>query len=182
MLFRSLYGKVHPDNFPNENDYRNPVIAVAMKTLGYVNQFGRGVETVQEELKANKNGMAVFKFDDITTFKVTVMSADLIEEDSTDSTDKTEVEQKNKNNVGDESEMSRRNVGEMSEKTVVDKLTDRQKEILKHIEQNNEISAKELSALLEITDRTVERDIHKLKKMGVLERIGSDRGGYWKIN
>ena len=178
----NLYGKVHPDNFPNENDYRNPVIAVAMKTLGYVNQFGRGVETVQEELKANKNGMAVFKFDDITTFKVTVMSADLIEEDSTDSTDKTEVEQKNKNNVGDESEMSRRNVGEMSEKTVVDKLTDRQKVILKHIEQNNEISAKELSALLEITDRTVERDIHKLKKMGVLERIGSDRGGYWKIN
>jgi ATP-dependent DNA helicase RecG len=108
----NLYGKVHPDNFPNENDYRNPVIAVAMKTLGYVNQFGRGVETVQEELKANKNGLAVFKFDDITTFKVIVMSADPIEEGNADdagnSIDKTEIEQRTEKNVGDESEMSRR--------------------------------------------------------------------------
>ncbi len=30
------------------------LIAVAMKTLGYVNQFGRGIEMVQEELEANK--------------------------------------------------------------------------------------------------------------------------------
>ncbi len=67
---------MRPDNFPKETDYRNPVIAVAMKTLGYVNQFGRGIETVQEELVANKNGLALFNFDDINTFKVVVMSAD----------------------------------------------------------------------------------------------------------
>ena len=73
----NLYGKVHPDNFPKETDYRNPVIAEAMKTLGYVNRFGRGVDTVQEELEANKNGLAKFEFKDITTFKVIVMNADL---------------------------------------------------------------------------------------------------------
>ena len=102
----NLYGKVSPDNFPNENDYRNPIIAVAMKTLGYVNQFGRGIEAVQEE------------------------------------------------------------------------LTERQKIILKYIEQNNTISAKEISALLQIVDRTVERDIQKLRKMGILERIGGDKRYY----
>jgi len=72
----NLYGKASPENFPNETDYRNPVIAVAMKTLGYVNQFGRGIEMVQEELVANKNGLPAFKFDDITTFKAIVMNAD----------------------------------------------------------------------------------------------------------
>ncbi|MDR0745027.1 MAG: putative DNA binding domain-containing protein [Mediterranea sp.] len=183
----NLYGKVHPDNFPDENDYRNPVIAVAMKTLGYVNQFGRGIETVQEELKANKNDLAVFKFDDITTFKVTVMSADPIEKDGAESgidngADKTEIERRAKNNVGDESEKCRRSIGEVSEKNVGEKLTNRQKEILKHIEQNNVISAKEISTLLQIADRTVEREIQKLKKTGILERIGGNRGGYWKIN
>ena len=50
--------------------------ADAMKTLGYVNQFGRGIEMVQEELEANKNGLPKFKFDDITTFKVIVMNTD----------------------------------------------------------------------------------------------------------
>ncbi|HEO70854.1 MAG TPA: hypothetical protein ENN80_06275 [Candidatus Hydrogenedentes bacterium] len=32
-----LYGAVTRDTFPNQNDYRNPKIAEAMKTLGYVN-------------------------------------------------------------------------------------------------------------------------------------------------
>ena len=71
-----LYGKVQPENFPHVNDYRNPVIAEAMKELGYVNRFNRGISMVQEELEANKNGLALFNFKDITTFKVTVMSAD----------------------------------------------------------------------------------------------------------
>ncbi|MDR1182328.1 MAG: putative DNA binding domain-containing protein [Bacteroidales bacterium] len=188
-----LYGKVSPDNFPNETDYRNPVIAVAMKTLGYVNQFGRGIEMVQEELEANKNGLAMFKFDDITTFKVTVMNADLEAVKMTENEagtvqkrhkDIAEIEQNTENNsarVGEMSEKRRRNVGEMSEKNVGEKLTERQKIILKYISQSNIISAKEISVLLQITDRTIEREMQKLKKMEILERIGGDRGGYWKI-
>jgi polygalacturonase len=31
---------------------------------------------VQEELEANNNGLAIFNFSDITTFKVTIMNAD----------------------------------------------------------------------------------------------------------
>ena len=38
-----LYGRVNRDNFPDENDYRNPIIADAMRTLGYVNRFGRDI-------------------------------------------------------------------------------------------------------------------------------------------
>ena len=43
-----LYGKVSPENFPNVSDYRNPFIAEAMKILGYVNRFSRGVYRVQK--------------------------------------------------------------------------------------------------------------------------------------
>jgi predicted HTH transcriptional regulator len=35
-----------------------------------------GINMVQEQLEENKNGLAVFNFKDITTFKVTVMNAD----------------------------------------------------------------------------------------------------------
>jgi len=38
-----LYGKVNKENFPNVNDYRNSVIAEAMKVLGFVNRFSRSV-------------------------------------------------------------------------------------------------------------------------------------------
>ena len=42
-----------PENFPRQTDYRNPVIAEAMATLGYVNAFGRGVIRAQEALRRN---------------------------------------------------------------------------------------------------------------------------------
>jgi predicted HTH transcriptional regulator len=50
-----LYGNARPENFPNVNDYRNPVIAEAMKVLGYVNRFNRGIARVKVELKENGN-------------------------------------------------------------------------------------------------------------------------------
>ncbi len=65
-----LYGKVMADNFPNVSDYRNPFIAEAMKVLGYVNRFSRGVYRVQKELVENGNGKALFDFSLVTAFRV----------------------------------------------------------------------------------------------------------------
>ena len=58
-----LYGMASPENFPTQTDYRNPVIAEAMATLGYVNKFGRGVIRARAELKRNGNPNAEFTFD-----------------------------------------------------------------------------------------------------------------------
>ena len=58
-----LYGMASPENFPKQTDYRNPVIAEAMATLGYVNHFGRGVIRAQEALRRNGNSEAEFAFD-----------------------------------------------------------------------------------------------------------------------
>ena len=53
--------------------------------------------------------------------------------------------------------------------------------IIKFIKENPSISVKELSNLLNITTRTIERNIKQLKDIGVLERIGSDKTGSWII-
>lgn len=58
-----LCGQASPENFPRETDYRNPILAEALKTLGYVNRFGRGVLDAQESLKRNGNEPARFAFD-----------------------------------------------------------------------------------------------------------------------
>ena len=39
-----LYGKVSPENFPNINDYRNPVIAETLKILGNSKGIARSEE------------------------------------------------------------------------------------------------------------------------------------------
>lgn len=66
-----LYGEATPENFPRQNSYRNPVIAEAMKVLGYVNKYGRGVLRAQEALLKNGNPTAEFKFE-ANYFLVTV--------------------------------------------------------------------------------------------------------------
>jgi ATP-dependent DNA helicase RecG len=61
-----LYGEVTAGNFPNRNSYRNPIIAEAMKSLGFVNRFGYGVQRAQALLAENGNPPAEFTFDEHT--------------------------------------------------------------------------------------------------------------------
>jgi ATP-dependent DNA helicase RecG len=155
-----LYGKVQPENFPNANDYRNPVIAEAMKVLGYVNRFNRGINMVQEILEENRNGDAIFDFKDISTFKVTVMNADPKPENGIDD---TEGGIDNGTDNG-------------AEKTV-----GREAEIIALIKGDNSISKKSIAEKLGIGTTSVSRYIDSLKTKGIIERVGGDRGGYWKV-
>ena len=67
------------------------------------------------------------------------------------------------------------NVGDMSEI----KTSERQKEIINLIRKSPTITAKEMSEILSVTSRTIERDISSLKAMGILSRKGSDNDGEW---
>ena len=185
----NLYGKVSPENFPNETDYRNPVIAVAMKTLGYVNQFGRGIEMVNEELEANKNGLPEFKFDDITTFKAIVMNADPKLDNDEDGADNgAEKKQDKANNQTNIRDRGNNQVGIGADSGAdnsvdgAEEFTAKERDILILIKEDNSISRKAIAEKLGIGTTTVYRYIDSLKDKGVIERIGGDKGGYWKIN
>jgi len=64
---------------------------------------------------------------------------------------------------------------------VGEKLTNNQQLIIKYISIDKTISAKKLSEKIGISDRKIEENIKKLKKLNILERIGSARSGYWQI-
>ena len=71
-----LYGEARPENFPMVNDYRNPIVAEAMKGMKYVNMFNQGVKRVQDMLRENGNKEAVFDVSKLTAFCVNVYSAE----------------------------------------------------------------------------------------------------------
>ena len=54
--------------------------------------------------------------------------------------------------------------------------------ILDHLVKVPEISVRKLSELLSVSDKTIKRDLEKLKDQQKIERIGSNRKGYWHIN
>jgi len=67
-----LYGDASPENFPTVNAYRNPIIAEAMHTLGYVNRFGRGIARARRALQENGSPAPIFDFQ--TNHFLTVIS------------------------------------------------------------------------------------------------------------
>ena len=73
-------------------------------------------------------------------------------------------------NVGDQD-------GDMSET----KLTERQHRILNLIKESPTITGKQMSETLSVSQRTIERDLSALQKIGVLKREGNDNNGAWII-
>lgn len=53
--------------------------------------------------------------------------------------------------------------------------------IMDSIVDNARISMLELSRQLDVNQKTIKRDIQKLKEEGLIERIGPDKGGHWKV-
>ena len=154
-----LYGKVSPDNFPNVSDYRNPFIAEAMKVLGYVNRFSRGVYRVQKELEENGNAQASFDFSLITAFRVVEsVSQKYFEEGFGSETPK-------KHPIATQ---------ETTQETT-------QERILAAIQAKPEITQKELAQSIGITLDGIKYHIKNMTKQGVIKHEGSTKAGKWII-
>lgn len=138
------------------SERRNPILANVMAQLDYMEKRGSGLTRICNETQAldgYKDGLK-------PAFKSTPTQFQTIIYAITDTT-----------NVGE-------NVGEMSEM----KLTERQQNILKLIKESPTISAKQMSEILSVTQRTIERDIATLRKKKKLKREGSDNNGKWIIS
>lgn len=57
----------------------------------------------------------------------------------------------------------------------------RQERIMKLIAEDKHITLDQLAPILEVSRKTIQRDIRTLKELGKIERIGSLKSGHWKI-
>ena len=162
-----LYGEARPENFPTVNDYRNPIIAEAMKEMKYVNMFNQGVKRVQDMLRDNGNKPAEFDVSKLTVFCVNVFSVecDIQEEQST--TPDNEIK-----NIPANDTMR------------FDELTERQRRIynaIKSVPINVPINVSDLAKLFNVSEKTIKRDLYVLRDMSLVKYVGSNKTGHWEI-
>lgn len=69
----------------------------------------------------------------------------------------------------------------LGEEQVTEKVTDIEAKILELISDNPAITTSKLADILSVTRKTISTHMKILKETNVIERIGSDRKGYWKI-
>jgi Fic family protein len=79
-----------------------------------------------------------------------------------------------------ETEVKAENPSELGVRLGV-KLGVNQVEIIKLMQTNRKITIAELSKAIKISEISIYKNITKLKNLGIVERIGSDKTGYWRI-
>jgi ATP-dependent DNA helicase RecG len=132
---------------------RNKLIAKAFKEAGVIERYGSGIIRVCKICR--EYGVKKPDFYEISNgFQVI-----LYNEKVTDVTD---------------------NVTDVTD-NVTDNVTDRTKEILNLIMENDKITISEITKHIGVAKRTISRDIEKLKKDNLLERVGTEKGGYWRV-
>lgn len=137
------------------SERRNPILANVMAQLDYMEKRGSGLTRICNETKALDGYRDELK----PVFKSTPTQFQTIIFASSDTP-----------NVGD-------NVGDMSET----KLSERQQKILNLIKESPTITGRQMSEILSVSQRTIERDLAALQKIGVLKREGKDNDGIWII-
>lgn len=65
---------------------------------------------------------------------------------------------------------------------VTEKLENTERKILELLKEKPEMTQEELSKIIKVAPMTIKRNTTKLKEKGILERVGSTKKGYWKIN
>ena len=137
------------------SERRNPILANVMGQLDYMEKRGSGLTRICNETKVLDGYRDELKpvFKSTPTQFQTIIFASI-----------------NMINVGD-------NDGDVSEM----KITERQQNILNLIKESPTISGRQMSEILSVSQRTVERDLSVLQKKGVLRHKGKDNDGSWQI-
>tara|TARA_R110002049_G_scaffold272884_1_gene450579 strand:+ start:2502 stop:2813 length:312 start_codon:yes stop_codon:yes gene_type:complete len=65
----------------------------------------------------------------------------------------------------------------------VDNLTDNRVNIIKAIHNNNnKVSKRELEEIIGLSATAIDNNLNALKNHALIERVGSAKGGHWKIS
>ena len=157
---------------------RNRLIANTFYLAGFIEAWGRGFETVADAFRKEELDVPTFK-EEFGGLTVTIKREIFTEiqrggrvDDKTGRIVKNDI---SKRENGCHNVVS----GVVSLSQV--HLTERQKRVCEIIEDNPFVSSKQMSVVLSVDSRTVQRDLATLQKIGVLIREGNTSAGRWVL-
>lgn len=67
------------------------------------------------------------------------------------------------------------------EKKAINSLNSSQKSIVRYMRDNPNVTIRRLIKITHLSESGISKNIRILKELGIIERVGSDRKGYWKV-
>lgn len=134
---------------------KNPLLAKFFVNIGYADALGSGVRNLYKFTKIYSGGEPDFEEGDV--FKLTVPL-----EQCHDFKKKA-------------------NEHRFDNGKVTEKVTEEEWQVTELLQKNSAYTTTVLAEMLGISRKTVSKRLKSLKEKGVIERVGSDRKGYWKL-
>jgi ATP-dependent DNA helicase RecG len=160
---------------------RNKLVSKLFKEINWIEKYGTGIRRVTNLFLAYGAPAPVFE-NFQHGFRVTAYpgKSDLEIGNNLDNG------QKNTNDLeNDLVNNSGYNLENNSENDLVNDpgndLSENQQRILSEMQKNRQIAQKKLSRIIGISEKNIRININALKGKGFIERVGPDKGGYWKI-
>ena len=132
---------------------RNPRSAELFKDAGLIEKYGSGIKRIQDVCKAH-GGVEVTFEDHVQWLRVVLSKIGAME-------------------ARIETDSSLKSSQKMPQKTP--------QKILESIRANPFVGTQEMANMIGVERSTVARAIAKLKRAGMLRRIGPDKGGHWEV-
>jgi len=143
-----------PEEFGTISKTRNPIIASLLSRTIFVEKMGTGINRIREAMDKDNLPAPEFKFYEHSFY--------------TSLFDKTKLK------------IPEKDLQKDLEKDL-EKLNTNQRKIITEIRKNQYITQKELSKIVDINEKNIRNNIRKLKNLGIIKRVGPDKGGHWKI-
>ena len=134
---------------------RNPALMRVLRDLGYVERTGHGVPNI-----VAKYGQSAFEIAPSYINVVLPFDTDVMVSRKRDATANGTVN------------------GTVNG---IVKLSDNESALLRELRNDGQITIQQLASTLNCSRRTVARILQKMRENGILERVGSDKTGYWRI-
>lgn len=142
---------------------RNPILAKVFRLMKLMEEWGSGFRRIYQECESAKIKLPKFQENELDCSIVFERNYEGVESEE----NSTLVE---KFGVNGKSSVQKFGVNEKSSV-----------QIMKLMKEKNSITAEEISEILKISKRAVEKQIQKLRGNGKIERLGSDKNGSWQV-
>ena len=174
-------GKLPPsvdysDMLSGQSSIRNKILAPVFKRLGVIEQWGNGLKLIADELKKYPEIGFEWKEPGIG-FRVVFFKKDIYPKTPPQpevNTVEETIEKPSEKTV-------EKTVEKPSEKPSEKTSEKTSEKILKLVATNKFITISEIAAIISVSERSVERNLHKLQTEKKLVRRGPDKGGHWEI-
>ena len=163
--------------FGTESIPRNLLIASMLHRVDYIEKAGTGISRIKQAVKNhNKKVKLKIEYGDKSLFyMITFKKTDWVK-----TTQKGLVENSQKGLV--ENGINTSKFSQLDEYKVGSKrLVENQLRLIELMLENPKISKQKMSEVIGISTTAIDKNINTLRKKGFIERVGSDKGGHWKV-